>query len=103
MSACTCVCVPHKTRAIMCVLAARPLSLVHLNKVFLVNSIPQPTCYYGADRFITSCLNDISQLFLGFVGIKVHFEDPDYVISSLCPQAFDTDKRMVAAEADEPR
>lgn len=37
------------------------------------------------------------------MGIKVHFEDPDYVIGSLCLQAFDTDKRTVAAVAGEPR
>lgn len=37
------------------------------------------------------------------MGIKVHFEDPDYVIVSFCLQTFDTDKRMVAAVAGEPR
>lgn len=44
-------------------------------------------------------LNDISQLFSGFVGIKVHFDDPYYVTGCLCLQTFDTDKLMVAAAA----
>lgn len=42
-------------------------------------------------------------LFLGFVGIKVYFEYSDYVIGSLCLQAYDTDKRPVAAEANKER
>lgn len=104
-SACmdVCLCMVRAQTMQMYVLEAHTLRWAHLKKVFSVTSISQQTSYYSVDRFITPRPNDISELFLGFVGIKVHFEDPDYVTGSLCLQAFDTDKRMAAAVADEPR
>lgn len=39
----------------------------------------------------------------GVCGNQSPLGDSDYVIGSLCLQAFDTDKRMVAAVAGRPR
>lgn len=81
----------------------RALTWAHLNKLFSVNSMPQPTCYNSLDRFITFCQMTSAGAISGVCGNQSPLGDPHYVIGSLCLQAFDTDKRMVAAVAGGPR
>lgn len=66
----------------MYALAAGALAWAHLNKVFSVNSISQPTCYYSVDRFITICPMTSASYFWGLWESKSILKIP---IMSLAP------------------
>lgn len=67
------------------------------NKVFSVSSVSQSTWSNSVDRFITFCPMTSATAIPGVCRNQSPLGDPNYVIGSICLQAFDSDKRMVAA------